>query len=173
GSAVALKFALRHARRLQGLILMSPVYPGADRRLSEPATVAMQTMKEAGERALAHGIEALRPLFETLPPPLRDVALEMMLGFDAASVAATTRFLASNQQPMESARELESINVPVMVLPGIDPQHPAEVASLYAAHLRHPTIVEQMAPDMMERLSQFCTHDDQAPGRVCPANGGQ
>jgi hypothetical protein len=57
---------------------------------------------------------------------------------------------------MESVRELESINVPVMVLPGIDPQHPAEVAPLYTEHLRHPTVVEQMAPDMMERLSQFC-----------------
>lgn len=156
GSAVALRFALRHPRRLQGLVLMSPVYPGADRPLSEAVTVAMQTMKEAGERALDHGIEALRPLFETLPPPIRDVAIEMMLGFDAASVAATTRFLALNQQPMESVRELESIDVPVMVLPGIDPQHPAEVASLYTEHLRHPTVVEQMAPDMMERLSQFC-----------------
>jgi 3-oxoadipate enol-lactonase len=156
GSAVALRFALRHPRRLQGLVLMSPVYPGADHPLSEAATVAMQTMKEAGERALAHGIEALRPLFETLPPPIRDVAIEMMRGFDAASVAATSRFLASNQQPMESVRELESIDVPVMVLPGIDPQHPAEVASLYTEHLRHPTLVEQMAPDMLERLSQFC-----------------
>jgi 3-oxoadipate enol-lactonase len=156
GSAVALRFALRHPRRLQGLILMSPVYPGADRPLSRAATLAMQVMKEAGERALDQGIEALCPLFETLPPPIREVAIEMMLGFDAASVAATTRFLASNQQPMESVRELESIDVPVMVLPGIDPQHPPEVASLYTEHLRHPIVVEQVAPDMMERLSRFC-----------------
>ncbi len=160
GSAVALRFALRYPRRLQGLVLMSPVYPGADRPLSEAATVAMQTMKEAGERALEHGMDALRPLFETLPPPIRDVAIEMMLGFDAASVAATTRFLASNQQPMESVHELESINAPVMVLPGIDPQHPAEVASLYTQHLLHSTVVEQLAPDMLERLSQFCVDLD-------------
>src|SRR5690606_3771556 len=134
GSAVALRFALRHPGLLRGLILMSPLYPGADLPLSEAAAVAMRTMKEAGERALQHGVEALRPLFEPLPPAIRDVAIEMMLGFDAASVAATTRFLASNQQPMASVRELASINVPVMVLPGVDPQHPAEVASLYARH---------------------------------------
>jgi 3-oxoadipate enol-lactonase len=156
GSAVALRFALRHPRLLLGLILMSPIYPGADRALPEEAAVAMRTMKEAGERALEHGVGALRPLFETLPPPIRDVAMEMMLSFDAASVAATTRFLALNQQPMESVRELESINVPVMVLPGVDAQHPAEIASLYTRHLRHPTVIEQMAPDMMGRLLQFC-----------------
>lgn len=46
--------------------------------------------------------------------------------------------------------------MPILVLPGIDPQHPPEVASLYTEHLRRPTVVEQTAPDMMERLSQFC-----------------
>jgi hypothetical protein len=118
---------------------------------------AMRTMKEAGNRVLVHGVGALRPLFETLPPPIRDAAIRMMLGFDAASVAATTRFLAMNQQPMESVRELESIDVPVMVLPGIDPEHPAEVASLYAEHLRRPTVVEQNAPDVLEKLVRFCS----------------
>jgi 3-oxoadipate enol-lactonase len=157
GSAIALRFALRHSHLLNGLILMSALYSGADRPLSEAAMMAMRTMKEAGERALEHGIAALRPLFEPLPPPIRDLALEMMLGFDPASVAATTRFLGTNQQPMASLRELESIDVPVLVLPGADPQHPPEVASLYAEHLRHPIVVEQSAPDMMERLGEFCT----------------
>jgi pimeloyl-ACP methyl ester carboxylesterase len=165
GSAVALRFALRHPRLLQGLILMSPLYPGADRPLSEAATVAMRTMAEAGERTLAHGVEALRPLFEPLPPPVRDVAIEMMLGLDAASVAATTRFLALNEQPMESARDLESIDVPVLILPGTDPQHPAEVATLYRENLRRAVVVEQTAPDMMKRLVEFCSgldwRDDQ------------
>jgi 3-oxoadipate enol-lactonase len=160
GSGVALRFALRHPRLLQGLILMSPLYPGADRPLSDAATLAMRTMKEAGDRVLEHGIDALRPLFETLPPPRREVAIEMMLGFDAASVAATTRFLATNRQPMESVRELQSIDVPVLVLPGTDPQHPAEIASLYAEHLRHPTILEQSAPDLLEKLARFCSDLD-------------
>lgn len=156
GSAVALRFALRHPSRLQRLILMSPVYPGADRPLCDAASEAMRAMHEVGERTLVRGVEALRPLFEPLPAPIREVAIEMMLGFDAASVAATTRFLASCEQPMTSASELASIDVPVMVLPGNDPQHPAEVASLYTQHLRHATVVAQTAPDVMERLSQFC-----------------
>jgi pimeloyl-ACP methyl ester carboxylesterase len=157
GSAVALRFALRDPRRLRGLIMMSPIYPGADRPVPEAAIVAMRTMKEAGERALEHGVEAaLRPLFEALPLPIRDKAIEMMRGFDAGSVAATTRFLARNEQPMASVRELASLDVPVLVLPGIDPQHPAEVAALYVEHLRYPSVVDQTAPDMMEKLARFC-----------------
>jgi pimeloyl-ACP methyl ester carboxylesterase len=156
GSAVALRFALRHPRLLRGLILMSPMYPGADRPLPAAATLAMQTMKEAGARAREQGVEALRPLFERLPPPVRDTALEMMRGFDPASVAATTRFLASSEQPMGSVRELESIDVPALVLPGLDPQHPAEIAALYAQHLPRPVVVAQTAPDMMETITRFC-----------------
>lgn len=165
GSAVALRIALRHPRLLRGLILMSPLYPGADRPLAEAAAAAMRTMSEAGERAMEHGVEALRPLFESLPSPIHDAAIEMMLGFDAGSVAATTRFLAQGEQPMGSVRELEAIEVPVMVLPGIDPQHPAEVATLYAQHLRHPVVIEQTASDMLETVMQFCSDLDWSPSR--------
>jgi pimeloyl-ACP methyl ester carboxylesterase len=156
GSAVALRFALRHPGHLQGLILMSPLYPGADRPLSRAAIDAMETMSAAGERVLEHGVTALLPLYESLPPPVRDVAIAMMLGFDAASVAATTRFLVSNEQPIATARELDAIDAPVLVLPGIDPQHPAEVAALYAEHLQHPRVVEQTSPEMMNELVKFC-----------------
>ena len=139
---------------------MSPVYPGADRSLPEAAQTAMQAMATAGERTLEQGVEALRPLFETLPSPVRDVAIEMMLDFDPLSVAATTRFLATCEQPIASASELETITVPVMVLPGADHQHPAETANLYVQHLRHPVVVEQTAPDLMDKLVRFCADLD-------------
>jgi len=157
GSAVALRFALRHPQRLRGLILMSPLYPGADRPLADAATSAMRVMSEAGQRALEHGLESLSPLFENLPQPVRDVALEMMRGFDPASVAATTRFLARGEQPLGSARELASIDVPTLLIPGIDPQHPAEVASLYARHLRQPLLVLATDPELSQKLAEFCT----------------
>jgi pimeloyl-ACP methyl ester carboxylesterase len=156
GSAVAVHFGLRHPQRTAGLVLMSPVYPGADRPLPEPARAAMQAMAEAGERVLEQGIDALRPLFEPLPAPIRDVAIGMMLGFDPASVAATTRFLASDAQPFASARELAAIGVPVMIVPGTDPQHPAEIADLYARHARHPAVVAATSPDLVEQIAGFC-----------------
>lgn len=156
GSAVALRFALRHSQRLCGLILMSPVYPGADRPLAEPVRTALRAMADAAERAVEHGTDALRPLFEPLPPRVRDVALEMVRGFDPESLVAATRFLAQYEQPFGSVRELEAIDVPVMVLPGIDPQHPADVAALYAQHLRHVVVVEQNASDMVAKMAEFC-----------------
>lgn len=160
GSAVALRFALRHPQLLRGLILMSPFYPGADQPLPEAAALAMRTMNEAGARAATEGVEALRPLFAGLPAAVRELAYEMMLSFDGASVAATTRFLAASQQPMESARALSAIEVPVMVLPGIDPQHPAEIATLYARHLRRALLVDQGAPDLLQRIARFCSNPE-------------
>lgn len=165
GSAVALRFAFRHPERLKALILMSPVYPGADRSLAEASLQAMRAMAEAGERVLERGMDALRPLFEALPLPVRGGALEMIQSFEPRSVAATTRFLATNAQPMSGARELEAIDVPVMVLPGIDPEHPAEVSELYARHLRHAVVVEQTAVNMIERIASFCADVSGLPAR--------
>jgi len=156
GSAVALRFGLRHPRRTSGLVLMSPVYPGKDRGLTEAQRAAMRAMDEAGQRALQQGLDAMRPLFERLPPPIRDAAIEMMLGFDAGSVATTTHFLATNAQPIDTVSELALIDAPVMIVPGIDPEHPAEVADLYARHVRHAIVVDPTSADLPERIGRFC-----------------
>lgn len=157
GSAVAVRFALRHPRLLKSLILMSPLYAGDDIPLAEASESAMRVMAEAGQRALEAGVSALRPLFEGLPLAVREVALEMMHGFDPRSVATTTRFLASRAQPLSTLRALEAVDVPVMVLPGVDPQHPAQIGELYVRHLRHPVLVEQTDPNLIERIASFCT----------------
>jgi hypothetical protein len=44
-----------------------------------------------------------------------------------------------------------------MVLPGIDPEHPAQVGELIVRHLRHPVLVEQTDASMIERIATFCT----------------
>jgi len=164
GTAVALRFALRHPGRVRGMILTSPLYPGADRPLPNAAVVAMRTMAEFGERALEHGVEALRPLFEALPPPVRDRALDMLRGFDAGSVAATTRFLATNEQPMRSASELLTIAVPVLVVPGVDEQHPREVAALYVQNLRAVSLVEPTDPELLGKVARFCEENGREDG---------
>lgn len=155
GAGVALRFALRHPQHLRGLILMSPLYPGADRPLPKAAEVAMRLMDEAAQRALERGIEALEPLFGRLPADVREVALGMVRSFDVASVAATAKFLASGAQPMASVEELRAVEVPVMVLPGIDPEHPAEIAALYTSHLKRALEVSQTAEDMIEQIAAF------------------
>jgi len=166
GSAVALRFALRHPRRALGLLLKSPVYPGGDRQLTEAQWAAFRTMEAVGRRAVEEGIEVLCPLYERLPEAIREAALEMMRGFDPASVAATTRFLASGAQPFATVSELSAIEVPALLVPGTDPEHPAEVCALYAAHLRRATIVDPASADLLGRIEAFFQQQSPLPSET-------
>lgn len=155
GTAVALRFALRHPQRAAGLVLMAPVYAGQDRGLTAAQSAAFRAMDEAGRRTLDQGIAALRPLFERLPLPIRERAMEMMLSFDPASVAATTRFLVSGEQPFGSADELAAIEAPVVLVPGTDAEHPPEISELYARHLRRSVVVDPSTTELAEQVVQF------------------
>lgn len=155
GSAVALRFALRRPELCAALVLVSPLYPGAELGLDEAPRLAMQVMDAHAQRALVDGVEALFPLFERLPEPLRERALAMVASFDLASVAATTRLLASGQQPFASLAELQRIELPTLVVPGEDPQHPAAVASLYAAHI--PDCRTGALAQLPEAIARFCS----------------
>jgi hypothetical protein len=77
-----------------------------------------------------------------LPPAIRDVALAMASRFDPASVAATTRLLASGAQPFERVAELAALSMPVLVVPGTDPEHPAEIAELYARTIPNAVLAD-------------------------------
>lgn len=164
GSAVALRFALRYPRHTAGLVLWAPVYPGADRGLSATQIAAMQIMAAAGQRARAEGTSALVPLYQALPPDLRQRALDMLREFDAASVAATTAFLAQNAQPMAEASALAAIAAPTLIVPGSDPEHPPEVATLYAQHLQRPALLDPQSPDLLTQLARFCQDSDWGTG---------
>jgi pimeloyl-ACP methyl ester carboxylesterase len=135
GSAIALRFALRYPELVTALVLVSPVYPGAKLGLGEAPRRGLERMADRGRRTLVEGIEALYPLFDGLPPPIRDIALTMARGFDPASVAATTRFLASGAEPFQCLAELAQFQAPALIVPGVDAEHPAEVAELYAQWL--------------------------------------
>jgi hypothetical protein len=41
-------------------------------------------------------------------------------------------------------------------VPGIDAEHPAEVADLYARHLRKRVVIDATSTDMPEQISRFC-----------------
>jgi pimeloyl-ACP methyl ester carboxylesterase len=153
GSAVAVRTALSHPDLVAGLVLVHPVYPGADLGLSEVPRRAMQVMDEVGRRAPAEGISVLHPMFDALPEAIRARARAMVDSFDPRSVAATTRFLASEVQPFGTASELAAVRCPALVVPGVDPSHPAEVATLLAGHLPDATL---HSGDAAEAIGRFC-----------------
>jgi len=155
GSGVALRCALRHPRRIAGLILSALVYPGEDRGLSDAQEAAMRAIGEVAERVGEHGVEAMVPLFERLPAAVRERAVAMARSFDSQSVLATGRFLTACSQPIRSLRELNAITAPVLLIPGGDPEHPPELAALYAAQLRNASVAEP-TPQPATSIASFC-----------------
>jgi len=138
GAGCAVRVALRHPALAARLVVLHPAYDGV--ALAPAQRAAMNAMRAAGERALVDGIAALFPLLETLPAPVRERARALVATYDPASVAALTRFMASGVQPFAQP-ELAAIAVPVTVVPGADPQHPAEVAAIYARYIARCTVV--------------------------------
>jgi pimeloyl-ACP methyl ester carboxylesterase len=131
GAGVAVRTALRHPEVVSALIVLTPAFAGGDVGYSPAQRAAMDAMDAAGRRAVAEGVQVLFPLADGLPPELRERARAMFATYDAASVAATTRFLASGPQPFANAGELAAITAPTLIIPGTDPTHPPEVAERY------------------------------------------
>jgi 3-oxoadipate enol-lactonase len=155
GSGVALRFGLRHPDRTAGLVIIAPLYPGSERPLDEAPRAALARMDEYAQLGLREGVAALTPLFEPLPEAMRARALAMLESFDPASVAATTRLLSSTQ-PFDTLEQLQAIRVPTLVIPGCDPQHPPEIATLYARSITHATLSEARGEQIVAAIDNFC-----------------
>jgi len=135
GAGAAVAAALRHPDLVAGLLILNPAYGGAELGLTPAQQAAMDAMDAAGRRAVAEGVQVLLPLFDALPEEMRDRARAIVAGYDAASVAASTRFMASGAQPFARGEALAAIAAPTLLVPGTDPTHPAEVAEVYRRHL--------------------------------------
>jgi len=155
GSGIALRFALTRPSRVAGLALVKPIYAGEERGLTEQQRAALEMMDAVASRALDEGVQVLRVLYERLPSPMRERALTIAEGFDAASVVATSRFAASGAQPFATAADLRSLLLPVLLVRGDDPLHPPEVSDLYATNLPDCTEAAPSA-DAAAAIGAFC-----------------
>ena len=155
GAAVAVRVALRHPQLLDGLVVLHPAFGGAELGFNDAQRAAFAAMQAVGERTLTDGIAALLPLFDALPPEVRERARAAAAAYDPASVAATTRMIATGGQPFASPRELAAITAPALVVPGVDPTHPREVADVFALHLPRCTVRRFPPGDFMSMLESF------------------
>jgi hypothetical protein len=108
---------------------------------------------------VAEGVQVLFPLFDALPPPIRERGRAVAAGFDPASVATSTRFMASGAQPFTSARDLASIRVPVLLVPGTDPTHPASVADVYRRGLSSCSTADVEPSGFASAIAEFLDRD--------------
>lgn len=153
GAGVAVRVALRHPQLVEQLVLLHPAFAGSDVGLTDAQAAAMRAMHAAGARTLVDGIEALYPLFETLPAEIRERARAVVATYDAGSVETFTRFMASDAQPFGTGDELAAIEAPTLVVPGVDPYHPREVCDIYSNHVRRCTVVD--TPDLASAIATF------------------
>lgn len=133
GTGPAIHFAMNRPGRSLGLIVMQPVYAGAARGYTEEQRVAFGRMDAVAGRAPDEGVVVLREMFYAeLLPEVAERAWAIASVFDPGSVATTSRFIASGVQPFQSASDLESLRLPVLVGRADDPVHPRSVSDLYA-----------------------------------------
>ena len=155
GAGVALRFAVRHAARTLGLVLLRPIHAGATVGYTAEQRRSFAAMDAAASRAIADGVQVLRPMYVNLPQPMRARALAMLDSLDPGSVVTTSRFLAAGSQPFESAEDLSRLSMPVLLLPGNDSMHPAAVSALYAANIPGCTILDPATPDVPSAIETF------------------
>jgi 3-oxoadipate enol-lactonase len=165
GSGVALHFALRHPNRTAGLVVVKPVYAGDDQGYTEQQQATFSMMDALASRVPKEGIEVLRPLYADLPLQMREGALAMLEGFDAASIAATSHFIASGAQPFVSAADLKSLRIPTLLVCGDDPVHPPEISSFYAAHIPECVVAPASTVDLAGAIGAFCGNAAFARGK--------
>jgi pimeloyl-ACP methyl ester carboxylesterase len=156
GSGVALATALQHPDRVAGLVIVSPMYRGTERGLTPAQCAVLEKMNAFGSRVPTEGLQALDPLFAPLPSDVRQRVADAVRSFDPASVAATTKFLASEVQPFGSLDELTSIRAPALIVAGNDPQHPREIADLYAQNLPTCAIHPAVDSDFADAIVEMC-----------------
>lgn len=156
GSGVALRFALRHPGRTAGLVVVKPVYGGEERGYTDQQKETFARMDAVASRALDEGVQVLRSMYANLPPEIREKALAMIEGFDAASVVATSHFIASGAQPFASAADLRSLSVPALLVRGDDALHPAEVSDLYAESIPNCRVAPTSTMDVAAEIGAFC-----------------
>jgi pimeloyl-ACP methyl ester carboxylesterase len=152
GSGVAARFALDHPDRLTAVVFNLPHYAGADVGPTAHQLEQLGGVAALAKRALTEGMQILDSAYAGLPAGVRQGALAMVRSFDPASYAATADFLASGVQPFGSAAELSAIGVPVLILPGDDPMHPAQTSALYQSAMPQAQVGGDLAA-FVERVT--------------------
>jgi pimeloyl-ACP methyl ester carboxylesterase len=169
GSGTAVRFALRHPARTRGLIVVWPVYGGADVGYTSGQAAAFAAMDSVASRASVEGIDVLRPMYlSRLPEGMGERAWRIASEFDPASVVTTSRFIASGAQPFASSRELGAVGVPTLVVRGDDEQHPAEISDVYAASIAGCAVHPATGTDTVLAIHEFCDEVITAGGESPP-----
>ena len=145
GAHTAVSFALRNPDRVAGLVVIGPVYRG---EVSAETLAYWDGLADALEQRGIDGFLAYIDSNQSTDPSWRDsvqrFTRERMLQHRHLDAIVQALREVPRSRPFESMEELESLQVPALVVAsrdGADPGHPYGVASAYAAHLPQARLV--------------------------------
>ena len=148
GAHTAIAYALRHPKRLAGLVAIGPSYPGP--AAGEDSFGYWDGLSEALEREGVEGFVAYIDRNQQVGPRWRDSVLrftrERMLRHRHLGAIAEALRQVPRSKPFESLGDLESIEVPALVVAShdaADPGHPYEVAVEYAERLPRAQLISE------------------------------
>jgi pimeloyl-ACP methyl ester carboxylesterase len=146
GAHTAVAYALRHPERIAALIVIGPVYAGGAIAVDrvEYWDGLADALRDGGVEAfVAHvaGGQAIDPAWrETVARITRE---RMLLHRHPEALVDALRDIARSR-PFSSLVELESLEMPALVVAshdGADPGHPRAVAEAYAEHLPRARLI--------------------------------
>ena len=145
GGHTAVAYALEHAERLAGLVVIGPVYMGF---VDDEELAAWDRLAEGLERA---GVEGFIDAFDRgLDPGWRETVLRFtrrrMLEHRHPEAVARALREVPRSAPFGTMAELEFLDVPTLVVAshdGADPGHPHAVAAAYAESLPEARLISE------------------------------
>jgi len=145
GSHTAVAYALRHPERLAGLVVIGPVYCGA---ITDEALEYWDGLAAALEGGGVEGFVAYVGREQGIDSSWQDTVRRftrerMLLHRHPAALAEALRQVPRSR-PFESMDELDSLQVPALVVAShdaADPGHPREVAAAHAEHLPRARLI--------------------------------
>jgi pimeloyl-ACP methyl ester carboxylesterase len=139
GAHTAVAYALRRLDRIAGLVVIGPVHSG---EIPDEALAYWDGLADALEEGGVDGFVDYIDRFQDIDPAWRDSVLRftrerMLLHRHLGALAEALRQVPRSR-PFESMEELESLEIPTLVVAShdaADPGHPYEVAQAYAERL--------------------------------------
>jgi 3-oxoadipate enol-lactonase len=146
GAHTAVAYALRHPERFAGLVLIGPVYAGEVP--DEEGLDYWDGLAAALEDGGVDGFVDYIDRFQGIDPAWRDSVLrftrERMLRHRRLDALAEALRQVPRSRPFGSMKELESLEVPSLVVAShdaADPGHPYEVALAYSERLPRSRLI--------------------------------
>jgi pimeloyl-ACP methyl ester carboxylesterase len=147
GAHTAIAYALRHPRRLSGLVVIGPSYVGPARAES---LAYWDGLAAALERDGIDGFVDYIDRIQGIDPAWRDSVLrftrERMLRHRHLGALVVALREVPRSRPFEAFEALQSLDLPALVVASndaADPGHPYAVAVAYAEHLPQARLVSE------------------------------